>query len=121
MLTSILKNMKVSTYEAIMSAGNDGDNFDFTPYIGTLENDGVGLAPFHNFEDKVPPTVVRRAGQHQGRHHRRLDPSRRRTCRLHSPRSDPVGGGRDRPGLPRALAAGIRPRCPGQRSGRGRH
>ena len=50
-LTSILKNMKVSTYEAIMSAGSD--EFDFTPYVGTLENEGVGLAPFHNFESKV--------------------------------------------------------------------
>ncbi|MBS2939151.1 BMP family ABC transporter substrate-binding protein [Nocardioides sp. J2M5] len=53
--TSVLKNMKVSTYEAIMDAGND--NVDFTPYIGTLENDGVGIAPFHNFEDKVSPDL----------------------------------------------------------------
>jgi basic membrane protein A len=56
-LTSILKNMKVSTYEAIMSAAQDGDSFDFTPYVGTLENDGVGLAPFHNFESKVSDTL----------------------------------------------------------------
>jgi basic membrane protein A len=56
-LTSILKNMKISTYEAIMSAAQDGDNFDFTPYVGTLENDGVALAPFHNFEDKVSDTL----------------------------------------------------------------
>ena len=34
------------------------DEFDFTPYIGTLENDGVGLAPFHNFEDKVSDTLA---------------------------------------------------------------
>ncbi len=54
-LTSILKNMKVSTYEAIMAAGED--KLDFTPYVGTLENDGVGIAPFHNFEDQVSPTV----------------------------------------------------------------
>ncbi|WP_460830974.1 BMP family lipoprotein [Nocardioides hungaricus] len=54
-LTSILKNMKVSTYEAIMAAGND--EFDFTPYVGTLENGGVGIAPFHNFEDKVSDTL----------------------------------------------------------------
>ncbi len=54
-MTSILKNMKTSTYEAIMAAGND--TFDFTPYVGTLENDGVGLAPFHNFESKVSPSL----------------------------------------------------------------
>lgn len=54
-LTSILKNMDVSTEEAILAAG-DG-TFDFTPYVGTLENDGVGLAPFHNFEDRVSDTL----------------------------------------------------------------
>jgi basic membrane protein A len=54
-LTSILKNMKVSTYEAIVQAGEG--SLDFEPYIGTLENDGVGLAPYHNFEDKVSDTV----------------------------------------------------------------
>jgi basic membrane protein A len=31
---------------------------DFEPYVGTLENDGVGLAPFHNFEGKVSDTVA---------------------------------------------------------------
>jgi basic membrane protein A len=55
-LTSILKNMKISTYEAIMAAGED--SLDYTPYIGTLENDGVGIAPFHNFEGEVSDTVV---------------------------------------------------------------
>jgi basic membrane protein A len=54
-MTSILKNMKVSTYEAIMAAGED--NFDFTPYVGTLENDGVGIAPFHNWESKVSDSL----------------------------------------------------------------
>lgn len=55
-LTSILKNMDVSTYEAVMASGEG--NLDFTPYVGTLENDGVGLAPFHNFEDKVSDSVT---------------------------------------------------------------
>jgi basic membrane protein A len=53
--TSILKDIQVSTYEAIMAAGND--EFDAEPYVGTLENDGVGIAPFHNFEDKISDTL----------------------------------------------------------------
>ncbi len=57
-MTSILKKMDVSTYEAIMSAGTDGDNFDFTPYVGTLENEGVDIAPFHDFESKVNPELA---------------------------------------------------------------
>jgi basic membrane protein A len=60
-LTSILKNMKVSTYEAIMQAG-EGE-LDYTPYIGTLENEGVDIAPFHNFEDKVSDTVTEELDQ----------------------------------------------------------
>ncbi|MBS4753575.1 BMP family ABC transporter substrate-binding protein [Nocardioides sp. zg-ZUI104] len=50
-LTSILKNMKISTKEAVLAAGED--KFDAESYVGTLENDGVGLAPFHNFESKI--------------------------------------------------------------------
>ena len=38
-LTSILKNMDLSTYEAVMASA--ADKFDPTPYVGTLENDGV--------------------------------------------------------------------------------
>ena len=53
--TSILKGMDVSTYEAIMAAGND--EFDPEAYIGTLENDGVGIAPFHNFEGEISDTL----------------------------------------------------------------
>lgn len=54
-LTSILKGMDVSTKEAVLSSGND--EFDPTPYVGTLENGGVDIAPLHNFEDKVDPAL----------------------------------------------------------------
>ncbi|MFC5727703.1 MULTISPECIES: BMP family lipoprotein [Nocardioides] len=53
--TSILKNMKQSTYEAVLAAGND--EFDPEAYVGNLENDGVGIAPFHNFEDKISDSL----------------------------------------------------------------
>ncbi|TIC86828.1 BMP family ABC transporter substrate-binding protein [Nocardioides sp. GY 10113] len=54
-LTSILKNMKLSTYEAVVAAG--GGEFDPEAYVGTLENDGVGIAPFHNYEDKISDSL----------------------------------------------------------------
>ena len=53
--TSILKGMKVSTKEAVVAAG--GGTFNADAYIGTLENDGVGIAPFHNFESKISDTL----------------------------------------------------------------
>jgi len=51
LLTSIRKGMDVSVYETIIAAGK-GD-FDTTPYVGTLENGGVSLADFHDWETKV--------------------------------------------------------------------
>lgn len=55
-LTSILKTMDLSVYEAVMSSA-DG-SFDPEAYIGTLENDGVGIAPFHNFDGQVDQALV---------------------------------------------------------------
>lgn len=52
-LTSILKRVDVAT-EAVVEQAASGDSFDTTLYVGTLENEGVGLAPFHDFEDQLP-------------------------------------------------------------------
>jgi len=54
-LTSILKDMKLSTFQAVTSSANG--EFDAEAYIGTLENEGVGIAELHNFEDKVDPEL----------------------------------------------------------------
>ncbi|MBN1221168.1 MAG: BMP family ABC transporter substrate-binding protein [Anaerolineae bacterium] len=54
-LTSILKNMNVTTKEAIKRV-MDG-NFEGGVIVGTLDNGGVGLAPLHNFESKVSQEV----------------------------------------------------------------
>ena len=69
MLTSILKDMKLSTYEATMSSAND--EFDPEAYIGTLENKGVGLAELHNSEDKVDPRALDRGPGPAAADHRR--------------------------------------------------
>ena len=45
-LTSVMKLMG-NAVEEVFSTTVDGE-FDATPYIGTLENGGVTLAPFHN-------------------------------------------------------------------------
>lgn len=55
-LTSILKQMDVSVYDAVRGAAEG--TFDPEAYIGTLENGGVGIAPLHNFEDKVDPELM---------------------------------------------------------------
>ncbi|WP_409047347.1 BMP family protein [Microbacterium sp. HA-8] len=56
LLTSIRKGIDVGTHEALVEAGNG--EFDATPFIGTLENEGVGLAPFHDWEDRVPAELA---------------------------------------------------------------
>ncbi len=55
-MTSVLKLIGEAVFDVI-SAAVDGD-FTSDPYVGTLENEGVGLAPFHEFEDKVPADLV---------------------------------------------------------------
>jgi basic membrane protein A and related proteins len=55
MLTSVMKNMDIAVFDA-MSSVVDG-NFSGGMYVGTLENDGVGVAPFHDYEDEVPDEI----------------------------------------------------------------
>ncbi len=51
-LVSIMKRIDEAVYAATMEAST-GD-FDVTTYIGTLENDGVGLSGFGSFESQLP-------------------------------------------------------------------
>lgn len=52
MLTSVMKGIG----EAVQGVVSDTVDGGFTnePYVGTLENEGVGLAPYHDFEGEVP-------------------------------------------------------------------
>jgi basic membrane protein A len=50
-LTSVLKNMDVTTKESVKMVIDD--TFEGGVVVGTLENGGVGLAPFHDFDDDV--------------------------------------------------------------------
>ena len=51
-LTSVMKNMDVAVFDAIKSVA-DG-TFKGGTYLGTLKDNGVGIAPFHSYESKVP-------------------------------------------------------------------
>ena len=55
LLTSVLKGVDAGVHDVVVAASK-GD-FDNTPYVGTLENGGLGLAPFHDFESKVSPDL----------------------------------------------------------------
>jgi basic membrane protein A and related proteins len=54
-LTSVMKNMDVAVFDAVEAALND--EFTGGLAVGTLENDGVGLAPFHDFDGDVPQEI----------------------------------------------------------------
>jgi basic membrane protein A len=54
-LTSVMKNMDVAVHDTTVGAA-EGD-FEGGLYTGTLENEGVGIAPFNEFEDEVPQEV----------------------------------------------------------------
>jgi basic membrane protein A and related proteins len=49
--TSVMKNMDVAVFEAIEEVVNG--TFEGGVFVGTLENGGVGLAPFHELEGMV--------------------------------------------------------------------
>lgn len=51
-LTSVLKQISQAVFDTV-EAGIDGE-FSSEPYVGDLENEGVGLAEFHDFADEVP-------------------------------------------------------------------
>ena len=52
MLSSVMKLMGEAV-ETVVKDDKDG-KFTNTPYVGTLANDGVQLAPFHSFDSQVP-------------------------------------------------------------------
>ncbi|WP_423918533.1 BMP family lipoprotein [Frigoribacterium sp. 2-23] len=54
-LTSVIKNTESAVRDIAVSA-KDG-SFTNSPYIGTLKNDGVGIAPFHDLSSKVPAAL----------------------------------------------------------------
>lgn len=54
-LTSVMKRMGVSVEDVIQS-DVDG-SYDSAPYVGTLANGGVALAPYHDQEAIVPDEV----------------------------------------------------------------
>lgn len=55
LLTSVVKGLDVSVTEAIHESIDD--EFDNTVYQGTLENGGVSLAPYHDFDGEIDQDV----------------------------------------------------------------
>ncbi|PJI94595.1 BMP family lipoprotein [Luteimicrobium subarcticum] len=51
-MTSVMKEISTAVDSVVTDTANG--SFDNTPYVGTLENKGVGLAPYHDFASKIP-------------------------------------------------------------------
>ena len=56
-VSSVLKNMDAAVFDTI-AALVDGSLTLGDDYLGTLANGGVGLAPYHDFEDRVPAELT---------------------------------------------------------------
>jgi basic membrane protein A len=52
LMSSVYKGMDVAVKDAIKSSLDNA--FNNTPYVGTLENNGTGLSPYHEFDSKIP-------------------------------------------------------------------
>lgn len=62
-LTSVLKHMGPAVEGAIEETVNG--SFSNEPYVGTLENEGVSLAPFYDFEDAVPQELKDKLAEYE--------------------------------------------------------
>lgn len=54
-LTSVMKEIGQAVFDTVQEASEG--NFTSEPYVGTLENEGIGIAPFHDYDEKVPAEV----------------------------------------------------------------
>lgn len=55
LISSVEKGMDVAVHDAVVSVVDN--KFDNSQFIGTMQNGGTGLAPFHEFDSKVPADV----------------------------------------------------------------
>ena len=55
LLTSVMKEIGASVFDTIKAS--ESGSFTNDPYIGTLANGGVGIAPYHNFDSKIPQDI----------------------------------------------------------------
>jgi basic membrane protein A len=55
-LTTVEKKIANAVQKSVTDAVND--QYSNTTYVGTLANEGVGLAPYHDFESKVPAELT---------------------------------------------------------------
>jgi basic membrane protein A len=56
MLSSVLKRIDNAVFASVEQAMSG--SFEAPVYVGTLENEGVGLGPYHAFEDEVPQELT---------------------------------------------------------------
>lgn len=55
-LTSVMKGIDPAVQAVVKATAKQAKGtFDDTAYIGTLKNNGVGIAPFHDYASKVDP------------------------------------------------------------------
>ena len=55
LITSVMKGIAVSVHDAALLAFK-GD-FKGGNYVGTLKNGGVEIAPYHDFDSKIPANI----------------------------------------------------------------
>ncbi len=54
-ISSVEKGIAVAVKQAVIDAANG--TFQGGDYVGTLANNGTGLAPYHNFQSQVPSSL----------------------------------------------------------------
>lgn len=60
-ISSVYKGMDVAVDKVVTSSYHD--KFDAGEYVGTLDNDGTGLSPYHQWASKVPQSLQKEITQ----------------------------------------------------------
>jgi len=63
-MTSVVKEIGNSVFDTVKNASEG--RFSSEPYIGTLKNNGVAAAPFHDFDSRVPAPLKARLEELRG-------------------------------------------------------
>lgn len=63
MLTTIVKNSKDGVKDAVLKAAGQPGTLLTGGFLGTLANNGVSLAPYHDFDSKVPDALKKEIDQ----------------------------------------------------------
>ena len=71
LLTTVVKNIPDAVRDAVLKGAKKESLKVEEGSVGTLQNNGVSIAPYHDFDSKIDAALKAEVEQAEGRHHLR--------------------------------------------------